>query len=162
MSFHPEQKLTIGETLYAYTQGSAYAEFAEGWKGKLAPGYVADFVVLDRDLTAIAPARNSGDARCCGRWWAENGVCEPVACSAVASGVRRRHARLASRCRRPLKIGGSPPGPDTIEGDTAHRRSLAWQLPLLDATPPPTKSPTWHWPTGGAKRFRSPSTRCPG
>jgi predicted amidohydrolase YtcJ len=55
MSFHPEQKLTMGETLYAYTQGSAYAEFAEGWKGKLAPGYVADFVVLDRDLTAVDP-----------------------------------------------------------------------------------------------------------
>jgi predicted amidohydrolase YtcJ len=52
-TFHPEQKLTIGQTLYAYTQGSAYAEFAEKWKGKLAPGYVADFVVLDRDLTAI-------------------------------------------------------------------------------------------------------------
>jgi len=55
MSFHPEEKLTISQTLYAYTQGSAYAEFAEGWKGRLALGYVADFVVLDRDLTAIAP-----------------------------------------------------------------------------------------------------------
>jgi predicted amidohydrolase YtcJ len=55
MSFHPEEKLTIWQTLYAYTQGSAYAEFAETWKGKLAPGYVADFVVLDRDLTRIAP-----------------------------------------------------------------------------------------------------------
>jgi hypothetical protein len=55
VTFHPEEKLTIGETLYAYTQGSAYAEFAEGWKGKLAPGYVPDFVVLDRDLTAVAP-----------------------------------------------------------------------------------------------------------
>jgi len=55
MTFHPEQKLTIGQTLYAYTQGSAYAEFAEGWKGKLAPGYAADFVVLDRDLTRVAP-----------------------------------------------------------------------------------------------------------
>jgi hypothetical protein len=55
MTFHPEQKLTIAQTLYAYTQGSAYAEFAETWKGKLAPGFVADFVVLDRDLTAIAP-----------------------------------------------------------------------------------------------------------
>ena len=54
MTFHPEQKLTMAETLYAYTQGSAYAEFAENWKGKLAPGYAADFVVLDRDLTAIA------------------------------------------------------------------------------------------------------------
>jgi predicted amidohydrolase YtcJ len=55
MTFHPEQKLTMAQTLYAYTQGAAYAEFAESWKGKLAPGYVADFVVLDRDLTAIAP-----------------------------------------------------------------------------------------------------------
>jgi predicted amidohydrolase YtcJ len=55
MTFHPEQKLTIGQTLYAYTQGSAYAEFTEHWKGVLAPGYVADFVVLDRDLTAVAP-----------------------------------------------------------------------------------------------------------
>lgn len=55
MTFHPEQKLTMAETLYAYTQGSAYAEFAETWKGKLAPGYVADFVALDRDLTVVPP-----------------------------------------------------------------------------------------------------------
>jgi hypothetical protein len=55
VTFHPEEKLTIGQTLFAYTQGSAYAEFAELWKGKLAPGYVADFVVLDRDLTAVEP-----------------------------------------------------------------------------------------------------------
>jgi predicted amidohydrolase YtcJ len=55
MTFHPEQKLTMAQTLYAYTQGAAYAEFAESWKGKLAPGYAADFVVLDRDLTVIAP-----------------------------------------------------------------------------------------------------------
>jgi hypothetical protein len=55
MTFHPEEKLTIGETLYAYTQGSAYAEFSEGWKGKLVPGYAADFVVLDRDLTRVGP-----------------------------------------------------------------------------------------------------------
>ena len=55
MTFHPEQKLTMPQTLYAYTQGSAYAEFAESWKGKLVPGFAADFVVLDRDLTAIQP-----------------------------------------------------------------------------------------------------------
>jgi len=54
-TYFPEEKLTIWQTLYAYTQGSAYAEFTEKWKGKLAPGYVADFVVLDRDLTAIPP-----------------------------------------------------------------------------------------------------------
>lgn len=55
-TYHPEEKLTIWQALYAYTQGSAYAEFTNPWKGKLAPGYVADFVVLDRDLTAVAPA----------------------------------------------------------------------------------------------------------
>lgn len=56
MTYHPEEKLTIHQALYAYTQGSAYGEFTERWKGKLAPGYVADFVVLDRDLTAVPPA----------------------------------------------------------------------------------------------------------
>jgi predicted amidohydrolase YtcJ len=52
-SYFPQDKLTIGQVLFAYTQGSAYAEFAEGFKGKLIPGYVADFVVLDRDLTRV-------------------------------------------------------------------------------------------------------------
>jgi predicted amidohydrolase YtcJ len=55
MSYVPSERLTIGQALYAYTQGSAYAQFAETWKGKLAPGHVADFTVLDRDLTTIAP-----------------------------------------------------------------------------------------------------------
>ncbi len=52
-SYFPQDKLTIDQALLAYTQGSAYAEFAEGFKGKLIPGYVADFVVLDRDLTRV-------------------------------------------------------------------------------------------------------------
>ena len=55
-TYHLEEKLTIWQALYAYTQGSAYAEFTEHWKGKLAPGYVADFVVLDRDLTTVVPS----------------------------------------------------------------------------------------------------------
>jgi predicted amidohydrolase YtcJ len=50
-SYFPQDKLSIGQTLLAYTQGSAFAEFAENFKGKLVPGYLADFVVLDRDLT---------------------------------------------------------------------------------------------------------------
>ena len=54
-TYHPEEKLTIWQAIYAYTQGSAYAEFAESKKGKLASGYFADFVVLDRDITAVAP-----------------------------------------------------------------------------------------------------------
>jgi hypothetical protein len=53
--YFPENKLTRGQALYAYTQGSAYAEFAEKHKGKLAPGYDADFILVDRDLFQCAP-----------------------------------------------------------------------------------------------------------
>jgi predicted amidohydrolase YtcJ len=50
-----ENKLTSGQVLHAYTQGSAYAEFAEKHKGKLVPGFDADFVVLDRDVYKAMP-----------------------------------------------------------------------------------------------------------
>jgi hypothetical protein len=49
-TYFPENKITRGQALYAYTQGSAYAEFAEKTKGKLIPGYDADFILVDRDL----------------------------------------------------------------------------------------------------------------
>lgn len=56
-TYFPENKLTRAQALYAYTQGSAYAEFAEKRKGKLVPGYEADFILVDRDLYAVgAPA----------------------------------------------------------------------------------------------------------
>lgn len=51
----PEQKIRLEEALAAYTTGAAYAEFAEADKGQLAPGRVADFVVIDRDLFSIPP-----------------------------------------------------------------------------------------------------------
>lgn len=54
--YYPDQKLTIDEALAAYTTGSAFAEYAEKDKGMLAAGMLADFVVLDRDLTKIPPA----------------------------------------------------------------------------------------------------------
>ncbi|MFZ0773430.1 MAG: amidohydrolase family protein [Candidatus Sulfotelmatobacter sp.] len=50
--FFPEQKLTMDQAIAAYTTGSAFAEFEEKEKGKLAPGMLADFIVLDRDVTA--------------------------------------------------------------------------------------------------------------
>jgi predicted amidohydrolase YtcJ len=53
--YYPEQKLTIDEALAAYTYGSAYGEYSERDKGQLKSGMLADFVVLDRDLTKIAP-----------------------------------------------------------------------------------------------------------
>jgi predicted amidohydrolase YtcJ len=52
----PEQKITVEEALRAYTSGAAYAEFQEREKGTLAPGKLADFVLLDRDLTRTPPA----------------------------------------------------------------------------------------------------------
>jgi len=52
----PEQKISIDQAIAAYTTGAAYAEFAEKEKGRLAPGFLADLVVLDRDITKAAPA----------------------------------------------------------------------------------------------------------
>ncbi len=51
----PEQKITVEEALKAYTINAAYASFEEDLKGTLEPGKLADFVVLDRDITVIDP-----------------------------------------------------------------------------------------------------------
>ena len=53
----PAQKITVEEAVRGYTAGSAYAEFTEGEKGTLAPGALADIVILSDDIFAIAPAR---------------------------------------------------------------------------------------------------------
>ncbi len=53
--FFPEDKITIQQAIAAYTSGAAYAEFAESEKGTLERGMLADFVVLDRDITKSAP-----------------------------------------------------------------------------------------------------------
>jgi predicted amidohydrolase YtcJ len=45
----PELKLTVDETLRGYTHGPAYAAGMENRLGKLAAGYLADLVVIDRD-----------------------------------------------------------------------------------------------------------------
>ena len=56
-TYFPENKLTRGQALYAYTQGSAYAEFAEKHKGKLVPGYDADFILVNMNIYTVgAPA----------------------------------------------------------------------------------------------------------
>ena len=54
-TFEPQEKLTMDEAIYAYTQASAFAEFREKTKGRLEPGFLADMVVLDRDITKAAP-----------------------------------------------------------------------------------------------------------
>jgi len=51
----PEQKITVEEAVRAYTYGSAYAEFADGVKGTIAPGKLADMVILTSDIFKIDP-----------------------------------------------------------------------------------------------------------
>ena len=53
----PAQKITVEEAVRAYTAGSAYAEFTDAEKGTLAPGSLADVIVLSDDIFAIAPER---------------------------------------------------------------------------------------------------------
>ncbi|MCB2067953.1 MAG: amidohydrolase family protein, partial [Erythrobacter sp.] len=58
--WHPEQAITREQALAAYTAGAAYAGFAEGRFGRLAPGERADFVMLSADpLTASADTMRS-------------------------------------------------------------------------------------------------------
>jgi predicted amidohydrolase YtcJ len=53
----PEQKLSVAEAVEAYTMGSAYAEFQDKEKGSIAPGKLADMVVLSDDIFSIDPAK---------------------------------------------------------------------------------------------------------
>src|SRR5581483_5058256 len=54
LEYFPAQKLTMEQAIAAYTTGSAFAEFEEKDKGTFKPGMLADFVVLDRDITAVS------------------------------------------------------------------------------------------------------------
>jgi predicted amidohydrolase YtcJ len=58
--YFPAERLTIDQAITAYTAGSAFAEFEEKEKGKLVPGMLADFIVLDRDVTAVSPEKILG------------------------------------------------------------------------------------------------------
>jgi predicted amidohydrolase YtcJ len=50
-----EQKITVEEALRAYTTDAAFASFEENIKGSLKPGMLADFVILEHDITTIPP-----------------------------------------------------------------------------------------------------------
>ncbi len=51
----PEEKISVEQALSAYTRHGAYAGFEENLKGALATGRLADIVILDQDVTRIAP-----------------------------------------------------------------------------------------------------------
>ncbi len=55
-AWHPQETLTVEEALRAYTLGPAYASGEEVSRGTLAPGRLADFIVIDRDVLVEAAA----------------------------------------------------------------------------------------------------------
>ena len=51
--FNPKEKMELEDAIDAYTIGSAYNEFKEDFKGRLKPGFVADLIVLDKDIFSV-------------------------------------------------------------------------------------------------------------
>lgn len=51
--WHPEQRVTLAQAMRCYTREAAYAGFNDRKMGVIAPGFLADLVVWDRDLFAI-------------------------------------------------------------------------------------------------------------
>ena len=54
--WHPAQRLTVEAAIEAYTSGGAWASFDEGRKGTIAPGMLADLVVLSGDILEAPPS----------------------------------------------------------------------------------------------------------
>jgi hypothetical protein len=52
----PQERVSLETALRAYTVNNAWAAGEEGQKGQLAPGMLADLVLLDRDPFLIPPA----------------------------------------------------------------------------------------------------------
>lgn len=75
--WYPEQRLSVYEAVHGYTLGAAYATGEESVKGSIAPGKLADLVVLDQDIFDIDPAAilsTQVDATMLGGEWLYGGV----------------------------------------------------------------------------------------
>jgi predicted amidohydrolase YtcJ len=55
--FCPHERISAAEAVRCFTVGAAVAVGQADCRGYLLPGYPADFVVLDRDITRAAPSR---------------------------------------------------------------------------------------------------------
>ncbi len=59
-AWYPAERVTLAQTIYAYTLNAARAGGWERMIGSLTPGKLADLVVLDRDLFALAAGDITG------------------------------------------------------------------------------------------------------
>ena len=53
--YRPEEAMSVEEALHLYTAGGAYASCEEHTKGRIAPGMLADFVILERSPFDVPP-----------------------------------------------------------------------------------------------------------
>lgn len=53
--WHPEQKLTLNETIHAFTQAAAVTSGQEKKLGSITPGKLADLTIFDQDIFALPP-----------------------------------------------------------------------------------------------------------
>jgi predicted amidohydrolase YtcJ len=61
-SFYPGEQVDVYTAVDAYTADSAFSAFDEKERGRIAPGYLADLVFLDKDIFAI-PSEDIGKTR---------------------------------------------------------------------------------------------------
>ena len=59
-AYLPDEAFTVQEALDSFTHGSAYASFEEHRKGKIQPGQLADFVVLEENPFTVSSSQLSG------------------------------------------------------------------------------------------------------
>jgi predicted amidohydrolase YtcJ len=53
--FYPGQRVDVYSAVDNYTAGTAWSNFDEHRTGRIKPGYLADMVLLDRDIFTVPP-----------------------------------------------------------------------------------------------------------
>jgi predicted amidohydrolase YtcJ len=54
-AWYPQERLSVKEAVFAYTQGASYASYEEKIKGSIEIGKLADMVVLSKDIFEVNP-----------------------------------------------------------------------------------------------------------